>query len=248
MRGEAMKATILGNGGAVSDGLAYNSFLIDGTFLVECPPDIMVNLYRERIRPSAISAIYLSHFHGDHCFGFPFLALRLFVDRSDRRVRIITPRGGAKVLAGLCALALGDIHPVLQWLDAHFEFVELAAGEKADACGGIRLETHQMEHFVETLGFTLGRDGQAVLTYLADTIWVPRLGACLNAGAHAVIADLNGEPGDNPVVHMSEQDAIEHILPLCPEGTVVYGTHLKMNKRSAHPAVRYPVPGEIIEI
>ncbi len=243
-----MKITILGNGGAVSDGLAYNSFLVDGNFLVECPPDIMVSLYRERIPAYAISAIYISHFHGDHCFGFPFLALRLFFDRSMQHVRVLAPRGGEKILTELCARALGDIHPVLQWLNTRFEFIELAAGEKADACDGMRVEAHPMEHFVETLGFTLERGDDALLTYLADTIWAPRVGACLKAGARAVIADLNGEPGDNPAVHMSERDAVEHILPLCPEGTVVYGTHLKRNKRSTHPAVRYPVPGEIIEI
>jgi hypothetical protein len=40
------------NGGAVSDGLPYNAFIVDGRTLVEAPPDAM-----------------LSHLHGDGAHG-----------------------------------------------------------------------------------------------------------------------------------------------------------------------------------
>ena len=39
-----MKIKILGNGGAINDGLPYNSFAINGTLLCETPPDIMLSM------------------------------------------------------------------------------------------------------------------------------------------------------------------------------------------------------------
>ncbi|HNX25734.1 MAG TPA: hypothetical protein PKG60_16930, partial [Spirochaetota bacterium] len=61
-----MQIKILGNGGAINDGLPYNSFLVDDFFLAETPPDIMTSLFRERTDLSKLRVIYISHFHGDH--------------------------------------------------------------------------------------------------------------------------------------------------------------------------------------
>jgi hypothetical protein len=36
-----MKIKMVGTGGAINDGLPYNSFIVDNTLLVEAPPDIM---------------------------------------------------------------------------------------------------------------------------------------------------------------------------------------------------------------
>jgi hypothetical protein len=41
-----MRIKMLGTGGAINDGLPYNSFIVDNTLLVETPPDIMNSLYR----------------------------------------------------------------------------------------------------------------------------------------------------------------------------------------------------------
>lgn len=91
---QSMNIRILGNGGAISDGLPYNAFLTDGYFLTETPPDIMGSLYRENAALSGIRTIFISHFHADHYFGFPFLALRLFFNGITEPIAIIGPPGG----------------------------------------------------------------------------------------------------------------------------------------------------------
>ena len=70
---------ILGNGGALNEGLPYNSFVINHSLLCETPPDIMFSINRNVIDISTIKTIYISHLHGDHIFGFPFLILSVFL-------------------------------------------------------------------------------------------------------------------------------------------------------------------------
>jgi hypothetical protein len=36
-----MRIKILGNGGYINNGIPYNSFVIDDTFIIEAPPDII---------------------------------------------------------------------------------------------------------------------------------------------------------------------------------------------------------------
>ncbi len=84
---------ILGNGGALNDGLPYNSYTIDEKILIETPPDIMVSLHRENIDIYSLEAIYISHLHGDHTFGFPFLALDLFRNACSGRWKREVPHG-----------------------------------------------------------------------------------------------------------------------------------------------------------
>jgi ribonuclease BN (tRNA processing enzyme) len=73
-----MKIKILGNGGAINDGLPYNAFVINGTLLCETPPDIMLSINKNFVELSSINTIYISHLHGDHIFGLPFLIISAF--------------------------------------------------------------------------------------------------------------------------------------------------------------------------
>jgi len=114
-----MEIRILGNGGAISDGLPYNSFMFDEYFLAETPPDIMTSIFREKIDVRKIQVIYISHFHGDHYFGLPFLILRLFVislgELSDSKIKLLGPAGLKNKTKEICRLALGDNHPAHRW-------------------------------------------------------------------------------------------------------------------------------------
>jgi ribonuclease BN (tRNA processing enzyme) len=127
-----MQIKILGNGGAINDGLPFNSFMIDEFFLVETPPDIMYSLFREKANLSEIRVIYLSHYHGDHYFGLPFLILRLFFNAAgeplDYKIRLLGPADVQIVAKEICRLALGDNHPVNQWIDNNFLFTEISSG------------------------------------------------------------------------------------------------------------------------
>lgn len=243
-----MRLTILGNGGGISDGLPYNAFVLDGRLLVEVPPDVMTSLFRERMELGLIRNIFISHFHADHCFGFPFLALRLFYDGTGGVITTFGPRGLEERMLELCALAFGADHPLREWLGGAMRFVETAPGAELEIGEGLSIKTIPMAHPVETLGFTLRRFQAPLFTYMPDTLWSEDLLAHIQSGGKAVLIDLNGEPGEAHKVHLSEADLAEKALPRCAENVIFYGTHLKCHKDYGTGRIRYVRPGDRIEI
>ena len=55
--------TFLGTGNYVAPGRYWNSFVVDGTVLMEPSPSCLPNLRRAGIAAAAIDTIFISHFH-----------------------------------------------------------------------------------------------------------------------------------------------------------------------------------------
>ena len=247
-----MQIKILGNGGAVNDGLPYNSFLIDNFFLVETPPDIMNSLFREKSDLSELRVIFISHFHGDHYFGLPFLILRLFFDSAGEplnyRIRILGPADIENKSKEICRLALSENHPVNSWIEDNFIFEELETDARIDIDDENYLKVFPMNHFTETYGFSFYKNDRIVFSYFADTIWSDELISQIKLLPQIIITDLNGEPSDPHKVHMSEDDLIEKGIPHSQGKIMYYGTHLKKQKESSHNQIEYVYPGLVISL
>ena len=110
-----MNIKILGNGGAINDGLPYNAFVKNGILLCETPPDIMLSIHKNSIELSSINIIYISHLHGDHIFGLPFLILSAFFLHvvADERLsfKIVGPEGLEMMTENLVVSAFTSKHP-----------------------------------------------------------------------------------------------------------------------------------------
>ena len=66
--------TFLGTGNFVAPpGRYWNSFVLDASVLVEPSPTALPHLRRCGFPVEAIEVVVVSHFHADHCFGWPFL-------------------------------------------------------------------------------------------------------------------------------------------------------------------------------
>lgn len=244
-----MKIKILGNGGAISDGLPYNSFIIDDRLLVETPPDIMNSLFREQIPVENIESVYISHLHGDHTFGFPFLALRMFYEykrgSNIRPLAIYLPSGGAEYLKSLTEHALSKNHPCIEWMADTFKFKNITGHSGFDTMG-YSFRLYRMEHTLETYGFAVYKNSMALFAYTADTLWCQSVEEIIGTGAGVILLDMNGEPDDPKPVHMGERDVANKGFSLLKSGTTLYGTHLKKNKISPDERIKYPLPGDII--
>ncbi len=100
---------LLGTGNAfLPEGRHHSLLIIDGGILIDAPPTALASLRRAKINPALIHTILITHWHGDHVFGFPFLLLeRLFM--SDREgthpLEVHTRRGGVGWLQQLSHLA-----------------------------------------------------------------------------------------------------------------------------------------------
>ena len=242
-----MKIKILGTGGAINNGLPYNSFIINGDLLVETPPDIMISLFREAINRREIKTIYISHFHADHCFGLPFLLLRNFIDKYLGDIRIIGPKGIEQRVTEICTLAFGAGHLMQEWISSHVIFQEIESNKNINIDNRYELTPVKMFHSPETYGFLLEAQGKKT-AYIADTYWEESLLECM-IDADSVVIDLNGEQSDTARVHISEHDLVQQALPKIKNKDIrFYGTHLKEDKSSNNKNIRYLKPGETIEV
>ena len=170
--------TIIGCGDAfASGGHLQTAFFLDlGELrvLIDCGATTMVGLHRAGIDPGTIDLILLSHLHGDHFGGLPFLLLNeQFITRRTRPLAIAGPEGtearlqaaravffpGSEQLALSYALEVAPLAPATPFrrgpLGVRAYEVVHPSGAPAH---GLRLEAH-------------GR----VLAFSGDTAWTEAL-------------------------------------------------------------------------
>lgn len=249
-----MKITILGNGGAINDGLPYNAFMIGESVLCEAPPDIMISLNRFGFDTLRIHTIYLSHLHLDHCFGLPFLLLDIFFKMAKMKtvplepIRIFGPRGAEETAKELVMTGLGKEHPLPEWMKANVKFITVSENTEHCMAGETVSRYYRMKHPFETWGFTIARGGDVSFAYIADTLWNECVETVLKSGPRNVLIDLNGEPGDPIPVHLTEKELLVKIRELKIDKSRFWGTHLKHFKKSAYKKLKYVKPGMVIDI
>ncbi|HWR12074.1 MAG TPA: MBL fold metallo-hydrolase [Rectinemataceae bacterium] len=244
-----MEVKILGTGGFENEGLPFNSFLVDGHLLVETPPDILQSLRRENVDLAEIDTIVITHFHGDHCFGLPFLLFNLYLTRSARLgelraspLKLIAPFGLRDWMKTILGLAISPGHPYVEWSISALDSAEIGEGERMDVAGGLWLDFYKAEHSPETYSVLVGRgEGQEpLLIATSDTKWSPRLATLLARGGRLVLCDSGGKGNDDAdtetevgpngeswasEVHMSPAEIEARVLPLLRPDTRLVATH-----------------------
>ena len=93
-----MRLTIVGSGDAFGSGGRFNTcFYIEsakGTLLVDCGASSLVALKARGLDHGRVDGIILSHLHGDHFGGLPFILLDAqFLNRRERPLLIAGPPG-----------------------------------------------------------------------------------------------------------------------------------------------------------
>ena len=102
----SVEIQFLGSGDAFGNGGRLQACIhvqtAETQFLLDCGASAVIGMKRFGVDPSRIDWILISHLHGDHFAGIPFLILDGQFSRRTRPLRIAGPPGVAKrVLAAL---------------------------------------------------------------------------------------------------------------------------------------------------
>lgn len=248
-KGSGMEIKIIGTGGFSNDGSFNNCFAIDRHILAETPPDILQSLRASSIRLDEIDTIIISHFHGDHCFGLPFLLFNLYIQKNPKRpaaapLRIFAPPGLREWMRRLLGLAISPEHPYIEWALSSLEITEIEEGRPYTLPDGLWLEFSRSYHSPETFSILAGKAGEEGPAFIAtsDTRWGPAIDVLAGKGAKLMLCDSGGtKPGD---VHMSPDEIREHILPKLAGTSRLLATHYA-GPRASEGRLVYAKPGDL---
>ena len=153
----AFRLTILGTSSALPTSDRYPTAHVlnvhERLFLIDCGEGTQMQMRRYKIRFGKINHIFISHLHGDHFFGLPYLLARM---QEQGRARPLFVHGGAGVAEKVAMVAdlaypglRGKLDYELVCLEARPEEPFVVAGFSALAaltghgapCLGVRLTT-----------------------------------------------------------------------------------------------------------
>lgn len=120
-------------------------------FLFDCGEATQLQLTRSNLRPGALSAIFLTHFHGDHVNGLPGLIGSLTLNQRDRPLNLFGPRGLKRWFR-----CMHDLHILRPGFPVHIH--ELDEPGVIWERENFRFETRALEHRVDAWGYALVED------------------------------------------------------------------------------------------
>ncbi|HKA70527.1 MAG TPA: MBL fold metallo-hydrolase [Xanthobacteraceae bacterium] len=169
-----MKVTIVGSGDAFGSGGRFNTcFMIETggrSMLLDFGASSLVALRAHGIDPNRIEGIIISHLHGDHFGGLPFLLLDgQFLSRRTHPLVIAGPPGSRDRINAL----LEVFFPRSTGTKWRFpwEVIEIVPGVPGEVLG-LKIMTAEVIHpsGAPSTAMRLA-DGRSVLAYSGDTEW-----------------------------------------------------------------------------
>ena len=186
-----MQLRFVGCGDAFgSGGRFYTCFHVTGkevNFLIDCGASSLPALKRLEIARDEIDLVLITHFHGDHFAGLPFLLLDAQFSRRTRPLVIAGPEGIETRLSQVMEALFEHSSKTKQRFE--LSVVALAPGESR-TFGAVTVTPYPVVHGESGgpfLGYRIEAEGR-VLAYSADTEWTETL-IPLAHGADLFIAE-----------------------------------------------------------
>jgi ribonuclease BN (tRNA processing enzyme) len=162
-----MKVTFIGVGEAFDETLPNNSQYIEAEtsggpvrVLVDCGFNVPFAFWRTMENPAELDHIYITHFHGDHCFGLPALLLKLRDVNRTRPLSIIGRPGIQDKCETLMREAYAGLFDTLG-----FPIMYHAMAPKTPlALPGCSLTCAKSEHGQDNFALRMDADGKSVFS------------------------------------------------------------------------------------
>lgn len=168
-----MKLTVLGSGTSIPhptrSSSAYWLETSLGTLLLDCAPSAVLRMAEENCNWANLDAIWISHFHLDHCGGLaPFLFGTKHAPSTQSRqkpLRIFGPKGLRVLIEKFDAV--NDYGLTEQPFPV--EILEVETLEKFEVFPGVRAVAMKTPHTPESHAIHIRDTDDATLVYTSDT-------------------------------------------------------------------------------
>jgi ribonuclease BN (tRNA processing enzyme) len=173
-----MQLRFVGCGDALGSGGRYNTcFHVTGervNFLIDCGATSLPALKRHSIARDDIDLVLITHFHGDHFGGLPFLLLDAQFTRRARPLVIAGPEGIEARLAQVMEALFENSSKTRQRFDPS---VVALSPEQTRSFGAVDVTPYPVVHGESGgpfLAYRIETEGR-VIAYSADTEWTETL-------------------------------------------------------------------------
>jgi ribonuclease BN (tRNA processing enzyme) len=172
-----IEVQFIGSGDALgSGGRLQTCMLIRGAeanLLVDCGASSLIGMKRLGIDPSTVSAIVLTHLHGDHFGGIPFLVLHGQFNHRTAPLTIAGPPGlGQRIEAAMEVLFSGSSKIQRGFSVEHVELTE----RRAIPVGSATVTAFEVKHASGAPPFAVRVEyGGKIVAYSGDTEWTDAL-------------------------------------------------------------------------
>ena len=169
-----MRVTVLGAGDAFCNGgRRHSGYLVETAeagFLLDCGTTTLLALKSLNIPAERIDFVAISHLHGDHIGGLPFLFLEyLYENPRSRPLKIVGPPGSKERVLTLHETMYRELSKRPCCFDIQFH--ELMPGQKT-TLHGVQIFPFRVPHQEQDIsfGYRTESEGQALL-YSGDCGW-----------------------------------------------------------------------------
>ena len=172
-----MQLQFLGSGDAFGSGGRFQTCLRlsgrDGTLLIDCGTSSLIAMRRAGVDPAEVGWVLLTHLHGDHFGGLPFLILDGQFNRRERPLVVAGPPGvRERVEAAMEVFFPGSTSITRRFAT---EFVELPE-RRPTPVGPATVTPFEVRHVSGAPSYALRVEyGGKVVTYSGDTEWAESL-------------------------------------------------------------------------
>ncbi len=244
-----VQVRFLGSGDAFGSGGRFQTCILikatGSTFLVDCGASSLIAMRRFGVAPNEVDMILLTHLHGDHFGGIPFVVLDAqLISKRPHPLVIVGPPGTKKrLMEAMEAFFPGSSQAPRPFsLDVQeFEF------ERPHALGEVTVTPYRVQHASgdPALALRIACAGK-IITYTGDTEWTETL-VPASKGADLLIAEAYFFE-KSIKFHLDFHTLMAHLDELEPQRVMVTHMSEDMLARLDMLSCEWAEDGKLIEV